>query len=76
MLQEHSLRVIKRLSEPTKLDTADFLTLCEVGMPHQKYEEHGWYIQVNTDCEHPRWEFIGTLANENILLNLISFLKK
>lgn len=64
-----SLRIIYRVSEPTKLDTANYLTLCEV-----TGEKNIFYIQMSKDCETPDWHYLGIL-NTELLISLIDKLK-
>lgn len=63
-----ALRVITRTSEPTKHDTADYLALCNVN--------NEFYIQFGQNSENPNWQHIGNLDSDDILVKLISFLKK
>lgn len=69
-----SVRIIKRYSEPTKMDTADYLTLCEVGADSVNWHYRTLYIQLSHDAENPRWEHLG-VPSENAFLKLIEFLK-
>ena len=71
MAHDPNVRIIKRFNPPTKMDTANHLTLCRVG-DNNKYE---WYIQLCVNAEIPRWEPIGNLNDEQILLNLINLLQ-
>jgi hypothetical protein len=63
---EHSndVRVIFRSIEPSKLDTANYKTLCRVA-------NDTFYIQLSQDAENPKWEYIGKMDSELILLRLI-----
>ena len=67
------LRVIRRYDEPTKLDTANYLTLCCVGSDDQKPSEKLYFIQMSKHPEEPRWILLG-YTNENTLIRLIDLL--
>ena len=68
--------VIYRYSEPSKLDTACYLTLCRVGDANTiKFDKLQWYIQSSTDSEKPNWQLLGTMENPDILINIINLLK-
>lgn len=74
-MQDPFLRIISRYSEPSKLDTAEFMTLCQVGYPHEDFANHQFYIQLSKDADTPKWEKIGNFETPEILLNLIDALK-
>lgn len=70
---EQQPSIIYRHDEPTKIDTANYLTLCKVGV--DAANKNNWFIQLSSDAESPKWEYLGCLCSEDILLKLISFLK-
>lgn len=50
----HNVPLIMRTGEPTKLDTAEFGTLCKVTNTTGVI----FYIQLSNDSENPRWTFV------------------
>lgn len=63
-------KIIYRSDEPTKQDTADYLTICLA----KKFE---YFIQLSKDPENPKWESVGCCP-ENItytISKLIDLLK-
>ncbi len=69
-MESNQPRVIYRYEQPSKLDTANHLTLCML------FTSQIYYIQMNQDSENPRWEYLGPCENEEILLKLINLLAK
>ncbi len=67
------LKVITRRSEPTKLDTANYLTICQVSRDIDYWEA---YIQLSQDQENPNWEYLGSNKTSYILIKLIDLLRK
>lgn len=74
MEYDQSVRIITRYNEPTKMDTANYLTLCEVGCNPDNILGHQFYIQISKDSENPRWEFLG-YPGEDSFIKLIELLK-
>lgn len=66
--------IIKRSSEPTKLDINDYLTVCKVGSDIDKPESIKYYIQLSKDSDNPKWELLGVL-DDYAVLTLINLLK-
>lgn len=73
-MEHDQLRVIKRQGEPSKLDTANYLTLC---ISNSGYNLSNFYIQISHDPENPKWEYLGEIDNkaEDALLKIIDLLK-
>lgn len=71
-MEHQSIRVIYRHEMPTKLDSADYKTLCRVGCDIEPKE---YYIQLSQNPEIPKWEYLGAMNNEEILLKLIDYLQ-
>lgn len=69
-----TLRVISRSEEPSKKDTADYLTLCEVGYVQNDFKKI--YIQLSQDSENPKWHSLGNMSDTEILVRLIDILKR
>ncbi len=49
--------IVYRYSEPSKLDTADYGTICKVKTNHD--DKKDIYVQISKH-EEPIWHFIGT----------------
>lgn len=50
----HNVPLITRTGEPSKLDTAEFGTLCKV----TNSTGIVYYIQINKDAENPSWTYV------------------
>ena len=57
------VKVITRTGEPSKLDTAEYGTLCKV----TNNLGINYYIQMNKDSENPTWSYINVDSEEEIL---------
>ena len=66
------LRFISRKSQPSKLDTADYKTICKVTMSDFDTE---FYIQLSRDSEHPNWGKLGTFDDEEMLLRIVDLIE-
>ncbi len=71
-MESNQPRVIYRYDQPSKLDTANYLTLCKVLLLSGSL--NSYYIQMNHDQENPKWEYVGICDKEETLLNLIELL--
>ena len=69
----NALQVITRYGEPSKLDTANFLTLCKIPQDNL----YKYYIQTSHDSENPKWEELGVFSDkqEDSLIKLINLKK-
>ncbi len=63
-----NILVIERVSNPGKLDVADYLTIC-------RSEDNNVYIQMSRDENVPRWEHLGKGKDIELLLNFLNILK-
>lgn len=62
-----------RSSEPNKLDTADFGTLCKVS---NSSSEINYYIQMSSNSETPRWERLNALQESEAIIEALEITKK
>lgn len=70
-MENEALKFITRTSEPTKLDTARYRSLCKViNSSHPELV----YIQLSKDQENPNWFLLGSMVDEETFLKLIDLL--
>lgn len=60
------VKMITRFGEPTKLDTAEYGTLCKVA----NNLGVNYYIQMSKDSENPTWSFIPVEDEQEALERL------
>lgn len=75
---EQVLRIIYRREKPTNLDTAQYLTICEVNSMDIEnpsiVSEFDYYIQVNKNSDSPKWDYLGK-PSDTAFKYLISLIK-
>ena len=74
MDHDQSVRVIKRYNSPNKLDTANYLTLCQVGYEGASDNMCDYYIQISKNEEIPNWIDLGSLRVQ-LILDVIDLIK-
>lgn len=53
-------KIITRFGEPSKMDTADFGTICRVSASPESFDI---YLQISHAQEDPNWTYMGTYSS-------------
>ena len=69
---EPSYKMLLRYGEPSKMDTADFGTLCKVTKMDGPSE---FYVQLSQNAEDPKWAKLDTVKEEEAISKIIDLLK-